>query len=70
MSKKTRYRFKTSFDLKKTHSSMMKNFEVRDVSSNKTKHDGYHMFFSVKSVKEETRIIDHFNKIGIELTKV
>jgi len=70
MAKKVRYRFNTSYNLKRTHAHMLKNFDVSQVSSNNTKHDGYHMFFTVRDEVEEARIKSHFKKIGIELTKI
>lgn len=67
---KQRYKFESSLELKKVHKNMMQNnFEVKNVSIAKTKDNTQWVFFTVRSSKEEEKIQNHFNKIGIKLIK-
>lgn len=69
MAKKARYSFPTTYYMKREHMEMIKSYEVRDVSSNRTKDGKYNVFFSVKKSKE-AKIVEHFTEAGIKLTKV
>lgn len=71
MSKKKRFKFKSSIALKRAHYTMLNAFDtVCQVSSNKRKNGDVFILFSMKNDTEYGKLMEHASKIRVKIEEI